>query len=359
MFKLFTIVTLMVSICFSLSLKKDTSTVHLYLYYPGSGSALFQYMNADGRRITMTSSITSPGFCSYLLNNSKIWLASPDVSDTVTLSSLGGTSGSILKYEPGFFGKKGTFILDKSNKQLIRCYVYVTSANPSLIADYTYYTYLNQLVNRKIKVNTCICQDSVLSGSLIDIIVQGEHFSQTVNRDGDCIKFNTNSTTTKTTGKYFYIKNTTSNIVYVQYTNVGGVNDTDVVLENSLKEIATAHGSSNAIVHNGTGTSNSIYPWCGDRLVVSDENSIKTISRVSLNIRLDIYPNPFVNSTTISVSTNKDGTLDVFGLNGNLIKSYSLRVGYNKIPWNTNVSGTYFVRMKNNSRMITRKLVVQ
>jgi len=96
--------------------------------------------------------------------------------------------------------------------------------------------------------------------------------------------------------------------------------------------------------------------------VVSIEDNIQS------PITLSNYPNPFNPTTTIrlNIPSGETGTLDIYNLKGQLIKRYSgLQSGSHDISWdamdklgNALSSGLYMYRLKTESRVLTRKMML-
>ncbi len=98
-------------------------------------------------------------------------------------------------------------------------------------------------------------------------------------------------------------------------------------------------------------------------LVNVDENIERP---VELNITA--APNPFNSAVRFDISTpDENATLEIVDLNGRIVRDFSenLATGTNKITWNATdsrgeniASGIYLVRLKSESKMITRKITL-
>jgi hypothetical protein len=125
-------------------------------------------------------------------------------------------------------------------------------------------------------------------------------------------------------------------------------------------------------------TSNTEYVWqvksiCGVNPIVSSEWSEKQFFTTSSlkqafdeNPLLDIYPNPFSSSTTISFSLLQDGnaTITLYDLAGRKIETVldeNVEAGSHKVQltrgqWS---GGIYFLKMKLNESIVTTKIIIQ
>jgi hypothetical protein len=80
-----------------------------------------------------------------------------------------------------------------------------------------------------------------------------------------------------------------------------------------------------------------------------DEHDISPLSDFSLSA----YPNPFNSSITIIVNSNKLGIVDIYDIQGRIIKQYPFEKGIQRIVWDAKTannqpltSGTYFIGRK-------------
>jgi len=95
---------------------------------------------------------------------------------------------------------------------------------------------------------------------------------------------------------------------------------------------------------------------------VEEENSIDDIG-VNSKLRLDIQPNPFINSSEIIFATAEPGEmiLEVYNLIGTRVFSRKIvtLIGENKLTINTSQfeSGIYFCSLKTENSSIIRKMV--
>lgn len=125
-------------------------------------------------------------------------------------------------------------------------------------------------------------------------------------------------------------------------------------------------------------TPNTEYIWqvksiCGVNPIVSSEWSAKQFFTTSSlkqafdeNPLLDIYPNPFSSSTTISFSLLQDGnaTITLYDLAGRKIETVldeNVEAGSHKVQltrgqWS---GGIYFLKMKLNESIVTTKIIIQ
>lgn len=81
------------------------------------------------------------------------------------------------------------------------------------------------------------------------------------------------------------------------------------------------------------------------------------------------YPNPFQSSAStnigVALKENESGTLTIYDIRGQVVRTYSLRQGFNTVNWNGRDSrgslcgsGVYFYRLSTPSLTQTRKLVL-
>ncbi len=91
-------------------------------------------------------------------------------------------------------------------------------------------------------------------------------------------------------------------------------------------------------------------------------DSVNPLTMVSQN-----YPNPFNPTTSINYSLPADtnGSMTIFNMKGEVVRSYNNLSGNNKITWNgddvsgaTVSSGIYFYRLNGGTKTVTKKMIL-
>jgi len=91
-----------------------------------------------------------------------------------------------------------------------------------------------------------------------------------------------------------------------------------------------------------------------DGIAVINENTFTSIKEKEIEL-YSVYPNPSIGVTTIH--TKSDSEVDVISINGQLIQHYSL-LKNEKIEINNLKNGVYLINFKNNTQIVTHKLIV-
>ena len=116
----------------------------------------------------------------------------------------------------------------------------------------------------------------------------------------------------------------------------------------------------------GPGTFNLTSSGSDDAFVIKLGSVITGISTINNSLHVtNIFPNPFSNSTTISLSLSRPAkvTAKVFDVKGRLVSILTddtFQKGDNKIVWRAEglSAGVYFLRMQTPEMVLTRKLVM-
>lgn len=80
-----------------------------------------------------------------------------------------------------------------------------------------------------------------------------------------------------------------------------------------------------------------------------DENS---------NLSMDIYPNPVVNQVNINVQDYRDATMEIYDLQGKVVKSQELSSERSNVDVSGLEDGTYLVRVINGEKVATKKIII-
>ena len=89
------------------------------------------------------------------------------------------------------------------------------------------------------------------------------------------------------------------------------------------------------------------------------EHEVICTSTLNGNIsKFSMYPNPSSDYLFLNTSV-KNSIISIFSLNGNLIKSYSVSSGLNKIDISFYIPGMYFVEVINNAGREYKKLIIK